>query len=119
MTWYAANIIMYTKFKDGKQDYYPIYENIILIEAKDEKEAHEKAIKRGKSDEDDSSGTYLYDKRPAILVYAGIRKITQCEDPDQRPGDGTEITYSEFLVDSNDKLMKLIKGDSVEILYDD
>jgi hypothetical protein len=110
---------MYTKFKDGKQDYYPINENIILIEAKDEKEALQKAIERGKIDEGDSSGTYLYDRKPAIMIYGGIRKITQCDDSDQRPGDGTEVTYSEFLVDSNEKLLKLIKGDPVDIFYDD
>jgi len=30
MSWYAASVIMYTKFKDGKQEKYPIWENVIL-----------------------------------------------------------------------------------------
>ncbi len=119
MTWYAANSIMYTEFKDGNQDYYPIYENIILIQAQNEKEAYTKAKERAKKDEGDSSGTYLYDDRPANIVYAGIRKITKCDDSDSPPANGTEITYSELEVDSEDQLSKLINGDPVTVLYKD
>jgi hypothetical protein len=119
MTWYAANIIMYTHFKDGVQDYYPVFENIILIEAINEKEAYKKALARAKLDEGDSSGTYYYDDRQAKMICAGIRKITTCEDPEKRPTDGTEITYSEFRVDSKENLSKLVTGDSVYVYYED
>ena len=53
MGWYAASIIMYTEFKDGVQDKYPVWENIILIEGQSETEAKEKAEKRGREDEGD------------------------------------------------------------------
>jgi len=118
MAWYAASVIMFTRFKDGKQDSYPVYENIILIEAMDENEAFEKSKCRGKADEGDFEGTYCYENRPAELVFFGVRKIIACEDSDRQPADGTEVSYSEFLVSSNDALEKLIIGDSVEITYE-
>lgn len=119
MTWYAANLIMYIRLKKGKQDHYPIQENIILIKAKDEKEAYMKATNRGKQDEGDSSGTLYYGDDPASMVFAGIRKITTCEESEKRPDDGTEITYSEFEVDSEEKIRSLVEGDPVFVLYED
>ena len=119
MTWYAANLIMYIKLKNGKQDNYPIHENIILIKAKDEKEAYMKARERGKQEEGDSSGTLYYGDEPASMVFAGVRKITTCEEAEKRPDNGTEITYSEFEVDSEEKIRSLVNGDPVFVLYED
>src|SRR5260370_31501389 len=38
-TWYAAHIVMYVTFKHGSQDHYPVWENIVLVEAPTEEEA--------------------------------------------------------------------------------
>jgi len=65
MSWYAASIIMLTKFKDGIQDKYPVWENVILIEGNSPDEASEKALARAREDEGDSAGTYLWEDRPA------------------------------------------------------
>jgi Domain of unknown function (DUF4288) len=43
MAWFSAHIIIYTKFKDGIQDVFPVYENIVLIEADSSETAFEKA----------------------------------------------------------------------------
>ena len=39
MTWYAAHIILAVRLKEQKQKRFPVWENVILIEAKTEAEA--------------------------------------------------------------------------------
>jgi len=117
--WYAANIIMYVKFKEGLQDKYPIWENIVLIEAKSEDEAYTKACKIGSQSEGDSQGTLLWDERPATWSLGGIRKIIKCDNSEERPSDGTEITYSQMEVYNEDDFIKLVKGEAVNIYYEE
>ena len=119
MSWYAAHCIVFTKFKEGPQESFPIFENIYLIEAATPDEALEKASTRGKEEEGDASGTYTYDDRPATLVFGGVRKMIECEDPEDRPKDGTEITYSRMEVADEDSLDKLVSGEPVTVLYEE
>ncbi len=37
--WYAAHIVVPFKYKDGRQDHYPCFENIVLISARSVSEA--------------------------------------------------------------------------------
>lgn len=117
MSWYAAHNIMYVRFKDKRQDKYPIWENIILIEAESEEQAIKKATKIGREAEGDSSDTFYWEDRPAIWVFAGVRKLIECQSNSERPNDGTEITYSEMLLDCEESLSKLVSGQTVTILY--
>jgi hypothetical protein len=117
MKWYTAHAIMYVKFKDKNQDRYPIWENIILIEAASDDEAWEKAEIRAKEDEDES-GEMVWDKHPSSFLFAGIRKLVLCVDPGDNPTDGTEISYSEMELDSWDSLQKFLKGETVSVKYD-
>ena len=119
MTWYAASIIMYTGFKDGKQDKYPIWENIVLIQAEATDQALKKATKRGLEDEGDSNGTYLYEDRPAMLIFAGIRKLIETQNSGTQPSDGTEVTYSQMEVYDYESLSKLVNGEPITILYEE
>jgi Domain of unknown function (DUF4288) len=117
--WFAASVIMYVQFKDGAQNKYPIWENIILIEATSDKEALEKAEKRGREDEGDSEGSFHWEERPARWVFGGIRKLLKCKDADNRPTDGTEITYSQMQVATEEAFNKLINGEAVTITYEE
>lgn len=120
MAWYAAHIIMNVEFKDGKQNILPIWENIILIEAKTEKLAYEIAVTRGKETEGDSSGTFRWEDRPANWVFKGIRKIISCENETEQPQSGTEISYLEYNVSNLIDLEKLMLGDeSINICFID
>ncbi len=110
MAWYAAHAIMYVKFKGGIQDKYPFWENIILIEAGTDEEAFKKAEIRAKEDEGDSQGTFTHTGRAATWVFAGIRKLVSCTDPLDQPTDGTEITYLEMEVESEDCFNKFMNG---------
>ncbi len=117
MTWYAAHVIMYTEFKDGNQDKYPIWENVHLVQAFSEEEAFRRACDIGRASEGDSSGTYFYEDRPAKWVFAGVRKLIQCKDKDSQPTDGTEVSYSVLEVPTRADLDKLASGETTQVLY--
>jgi len=46
-TWYSAHVIMFAEFKDGPQEHFPVWENVVLIEAESEESAFEKAERHG------------------------------------------------------------------------
>jgi hypothetical protein len=117
-TWYAAHLILYVQFKNGRQRKFPVWENIILIKAKSEEEAFAKAEQRGKEDEGDDD-TFKWEGKPARWVFAGVRKLTLCDDPERRPDDGTEVSYTEMEVDSEQAVAKLVGGQSVSVTYTD
>src|SRR5262245_60788107 len=98
MTWYIAHIVMSVRFKDGNQNKYPVWENLVLIEAASEEEAEEKAKVRARRYEGDTHGSLTWEERPATWVFAGIRKVIRCEIPDVQPTSGMEVSYSEFEV---------------------
>jgi hypothetical protein len=110
MTWYAAHLIMRVKFKDRDRTPISIWENIVLVQADSDEEAFRKASQRGQEGEGDSDGTFRWDGHPAEWVFAGVRKLTLCEDKNRRPGDGTEVSYLEMEVSSEDRLRKLVAG---------
>jgi hypothetical protein len=133
MTWYAAHIISYIRFLDGVQDKYPIYENVVLLEADSTDQAYEEAKRIGKEDYDDTtdgSEGLFWEERPAVWVFAGVRKLIECQDtastmteqPDRignSPIHGTEVTYSQMELADEEALTKLIKGDPVTLLYEE
>jgi hypothetical protein len=132
MTWFAGHIISYVKFIDGIQDSYPVWKNVVLIEAESDAKAFEEAERIGKAYYDDSADVetadLTWDERPAYWVFAGVRKLIEITEtaatimeqpqPWDRPGHGTEITYSEMVVDSADALSKLVNGGPVAVLYE-
>ena len=117
MNWYVAHAIMYVRFKDNVQDTYPIWENMILINAQTDEEAMEKASKRAKQDEGDSDGSFIWDGRPARWCFAGIRKLMSVEDFEERPTCGTEVSYTELGIDNEDNFRKFVNGEAVFVEY--
>ncbi len=117
MAWYAAHVVMGIQFKEGQQDKYPFWENIILIQADTVDEAFEKTERRARADEGDSQGTFTHEGRPARWVFGGIRRLVACVDYDERPTDGTEISYSEMEVATEADWLKVINGEAVTVWY--
>ncbi len=115
--WYAAHLILYVKLKEHSQRHYTVWENIVLIKARTEEEAFTKAEQRGKKDEGDDGGTFRWDGKPAQWVFAGVRKLALCEDPERRPDDGTEVSYTEMEVASEQAVRKLVAGQPVAVKY--
>lgn len=117
MSWYAASIVSYVKFKDGNQDEYPIWENVVLIKASSDEDAFEKAKCIGKESDGDA---FIWEDRPAVWQYAGIRKILSVDtnNEDASIGDGLEITYSQMLLKNKTDLDKFVEGDEIELIYE-
>jgi hypothetical protein len=108
--WYAAHLVLYVRLKEATQRRLPVWENIVLIKARSEEEAFAKAEKRGREAAGDEDGTFRWGGKPAVWVYAGLRKLTLCDDPTERPDDGTEISYTELEVESEQAVRKLVEG---------
>jgi hypothetical protein len=119
MNWYAAHIIMYVRYKEHRQNSYPLWENVVLVRAGSADEAFAKAEKYGQAKEGEEDGSFSWSGKPARWVYGGVRKLTLCEDAEQRPGDGTEVTYTQMKVRSVRDLKKLLRGSPVEVCYID
>jgi hypothetical protein len=115
MSWFATHLVMYVKLKDHPQRNYPLWENILLIEADSEEDAFQKAEQRGREDAGDDDGSFRWGGKPAEWVFAGVRKLTTCQDNERRPKDGTEITYIEMEAASKEALAKFVQGDPVSM----
>lgn len=99
-----------------------VHENVVLVEASSSEEALDKARKIGEMGATLDDGLTI-NGVPASRIFAGIRKVTTVSNPspynlDQdRPTDGTEITYSVFEVADEQILTALGSGDAVTIRY--
>ncbi|NJK81094.1 MAG: DUF4288 domain-containing protein [Chloroflexaceae bacterium] len=130
MPWYAAHIIEYARFFEGEQDYYPLYENVVLIEASTEEEARARAYHIGQAEYDDSERTtegLVIDGRPATWVFAGVRKVIMCQYHlfDKQPADetaprhGSEVTYSRLKIANEAAFRSYVNGGSVDVHYEE
>jgi hypothetical protein len=119
MSWYAAHLLMYVRFKNHRAKRVPAWENIVLIKADTEDEAFAKAARRGREDEGDDDGTFRWTGHPAEWVFAGVRKLTLCVDPEKRPGDGTELTYLELEFPSLAALQEFVDGQPTTLTIED
>jgi hypothetical protein len=119
MSWHCAHAILYVKFKDGRQDSYPVWENIYRVEAENGKEAHAKAVKIASAAAGDSDASFRWNHRPAEWVFAGIRKIVVVshENLGGKLANGDELTYSELTLSNEATLRKLVNGEPVTLDY--
>lgn len=121
--WYAAHVIMAFRYREGKQGAIPVWENVFLVQASSPSEAQEvaTAIGREEAGHDDPSTTW--DGIPVRLTFAGVRKVVECSPPPDPAagelGTGTEVTYTEFLVDSETALEQLVAGEAVTVTLQD
>lgn len=115
MSWFAAHIILRVELRRQPQSRFPLWENIVLLQADTEEEAWAKAEQRGREDEGDEDGGFRWGGQPARWVFAGVRKLTLCQDGDKRPRDGTEVSFNELEVSSEEAIAKLLAGQPVSV----
>jgi len=109
---------MYARFKDGQQDHYLVWENVLLVEAESDGLAEQRAAARARLDEGDSNGSFRWDGRPAEWVFAGLRKVLSVSHQAAVSlGHGDEVTYSEFHVADEKALRDLVAGREVSLKY--
>jgi Domain of unknown function (DUF4288) len=119
MAWFAAHAVMYFRLKSGEQQGYRVWENVLLVQANDSREAWERGIELARRDEGDSGGSLRIADQPCELVFGGLRKVVEVSHvgAEDVPQHGDEISYSEFEVASADALRRLIDGDDVAVEY--
>lgn len=117
MAWYAAHVIEYFKYREGKQDVFPVYENIYLIEAKNADIALEKAEKIIEECNKYDDKTLRLNDRPAKAISAGIRRLIDVSHSGEEGvlQNGDEVTYNEFNVFDEKDIQKMLDGEDVNI----
>lgn len=116
--WYAAHVILHAQVTGETGKSIPVWENVILVEAESEEEAFAKAERYGERQAGQSDApTFTWAGQPARWIFGGVRKLTLCDNAEQRPGDGTEITYLQMRVASDEALRKLLDGEDVGVTY--
>lgn len=118
MHWYLAHTIFFVKLVEGKQDEFPVWENVFLVRAKSSDVAFIKADRIAKKYEK-SAKEMFYDEKPAFMLYKGIRKLVGTENEllEVVLKDGEEITYSHFEVKTEKDVERLVNGEEVNILH--
>lgn len=119
MTWFAVHTVITVQRVDQLGPI-SIYENIFLVQTTNSSQAKLEGERLVKP-EVDSDDDLTIDGFPAKRAFAGIRKVVNVSNPEpldldnDRPVSGTEITYSEFEVDTEDDVIKFVSGQELLI----
>jgi len=119
-TKYAAHLIMAVRFREGVQDRFPCFENVVVVDAETDDDAMQAALACG--EQEAAATEFDWDGRPAIWQFVGVRKLIECRtlgSLENRLEPGTEVTYSQFVLSSEDDLRKLADGESVPLTYEE
>ncbi len=113
--WYIAHVVMAFCLTKHPQKRFPVWEDMYLITANSGHEAWNKAEQLGREQEGDSDGSLRVGGKPAVLRFMGVRKIVECVSPDERPGDGTEVSYNDLGFDSLRDVKRFADGLAVSL----
>ena len=119
MTWYAAHIVMLVRFKQGQQRRVPAWENVVLIQAADERSAIAKAEAIGAAECGDGDGSFRWAGKPATWEFGGVRRLCSCALTGDRPASGDEITYHELEFESLAAAKKYAAGQPLLVQHQD
>ena len=124
MAWFTASIVVAIKLKENAQEKYPVFEDFYLIEGDSPNQAYEKAVSIGRELEALEDNLTLRGQA-ARRLFVGIRKLRSIFNPapyekdTDSPVHGTELSHSYMIVNSEEDLNKLGRGEAVEVLYVD
>lgn len=114
--WYSAHAVMAIRFKEGVQNEFPAWENIILIQAETDQEALDKAEARARQDEGECGLTWA--GHPAEFVFSGLRKVVKCYESELQPSDGTELTYNQLVFSNKEDFDAFASGREAHALFE-
>src|SRR6202011_6159694 len=92
--WFWAWTVVSTVHKGRKKDpnaSCEVWQNLIIIQASDEREGLPKAEKVGRADAGDCFGSLRLDGKPAVCKFMGVASLGLIHDPLE---DGAEITWN-------------------------
>ncbi len=119
MGWYTASAVMLFVYEDGIQSDFPVWENLILVEAESDSEALSKATKFAKEEEGDDSGSLTVNGRKARRVFKGIRKlltVVNLNADEDVPTNGAEVSFSDLSFSSESDLDSYINGEPITLI---
>jgi hypothetical protein len=115
--WFTAHVILWLRFKEGLQDYYPAEENLLLVSAPNPEAARREAERIAREQyAGDDGGSLRCDGRPAERMFGSVRHLIECQDSAERPDHGTELSYQFILAESRDALDALLAGQDAAVL---
>lgn len=117
--WFSAHLVEVFRVREGEQTDFHVWENIVLIEAANDKEAWEKAEVLGRENCQPDDPTLTWNNRPSRRDFVGVRKVITCVDKEQRPEHGTEVSYNSLFFASEADLQKFVAGEEVGATFDD
>lgn len=123
MAWFSAALISVIRQRTGEQESYPVWEDVCLIEALNDDDAFRKAEDLGKSRDSDDA-TLTLNGQPASLSFVGVRKIAPIINPFDTPENamplhGSELAFSKYNVLTAFDVEKLVRGESVSVIYEE
>ena len=115
--WYAAHVIVYFEYKEfHPEDDITVWENIYLVEASNDKIAYDKAERIAKENLVGDDGHLTLDDREVKMRFGGVRKVVLCENEEDQPEDGTEVSYNKYAVQDLVELSRLCNGEEVNLI---
>jgi hypothetical protein len=117
MNWYAAHLVEYLRLHEKEQKDFFVFENVVLVQASTTEEAFAKAEAYGRDYVSDAPCWWR--GKPATMVFGGVRKLTTCLDSEQRPKDGTEVTYLNLLVTGKSNFQRYLGNEPAVVTVQD
>jgi hypothetical protein len=118
VSWYAAHVVMRIRYREPHPGPLYVMENIVLVEAANPQDSKGVAEAHGRQDANPDDMSFRCDDRPAFWEYAGVRVVVSCDDAEERPGTGSEVTYMEYRVESDAALQELLSGKPTTVEFE-
>jgi hypothetical protein len=115
MTWYAAHVVQQVRFIRQRRRRQVVFENILLIKARDGDHAWKQAESLGTC----SDGPFAWKGEPAIWEFVGVRKVVETLCAGSTPAHGDELTYNELYLDSPIEVRRFAEGSSAHATHRD
>lgn len=116
MPWFAAHAIMYFKITRPTKGPIPVWENILLVRARNEEFAARAAAKVAKQSEGNSGGQLEMGGRAGSLVFAGIRVVRRLMESNLTSGG--EVGYVELTAKNLSAVRALAAGKEAQVTCD-
>ena len=113
MKYYGVEVILYVRFKDGSQPFYPVWVNIYVTAGVDREDAMQRAECYART----FAGVEITcNDRPAELLFGGVRsncEILDATEANLSVDSPTEVFSYQLDVQDDHALQELINGDEV------
>jgi hypothetical protein len=110
MHWWAAHIVTLVRFEGTKRKQI-VFENILLVKARNDDEAWAKAEALGPYQD----GPSEWNGESTVWEFVGVRKVVTTLCDGRIPRHGDEVSFTELRLDSLDAVKRFAAGKSVRV----